>query len=601
MYIWTKQSVKRAKAGGPATSGANTRKITSNWLRAGALSRSKRFPLLALLVLSLAGTFPARAQYVTVSECASWAAADYAAKIAAGWNPDSSEWLMDIYPDTPLGELVVMFGDPSQPGGRGSNLLVGACYLDVPTGTQSAPNPPQTPAVGCGSIIHNDNQALGERVPVVGASFDLAYFSDRVPGRVQAYTIQTFAAGSWISYLGRFSETGSGGTFVWDGFDSSMNPVQGSIAAFVGYGDRGCPAGGTVIFACVGAICPPVATCNAPFFVPLVSVTVGTYRADLLGLGGWSPSILHYYHTNTKILYFGDGSNRSVTASPYANGTQWIVGNNDGSELYVFDLRGKHLYTLNGLTGSMLYTFAYDSSNHPSIITDAYSNVTTVLRDGSGVLTGIQSPYGQVTTFTLDANGYLATITNPNHETYAMTYFGAGGLLSTFQKPRGQVSTFAYDSSGLLTLDSNSAGNSTALSSIAGSPGNSTVQSTSAMNLVTSFTIASQPNAVPSKYSRLTTYPDSTTETYYSTTSVGPSPGNTYEFYSDTSPSNLYQLTYVPDARHVGFREPAEVTHRDVHVLGAKQGSCREDRQQQIRSHRASSGCPSLLGYPFLP
>jgi len=425
--------------------------------------------------------------------------------------------------------------------------IIGECTVGVPGGDQYAPNPPQDSAVGCGSIIHNDNQAVGERVPVVGAPFDLVYFSDRVIGRAQAYTAQlTYFDGSMIQYLGMYlplPPSGTG-TFVWNGLDSSGNPVQGSITAWVGFdAGPGYEFDDTLIFDCVGQLCPQNGTDPpppVPAFYPNFPVTVGTYRADLLGLGGWSPSILHYYDTNTHLLYFGDGSNRQVTASNYANGTQLIAGNNDGSELYVFNLSGNHLETLNGLTGSVLYTFAYDSNNHLSTITDAYGNATKVLRNKSGVLEGIESPYGQVTRFTLDPNGFLATITNPNSEAYTMTYDGAGGLLNTFEKPLGQVATMTYDSNGLLTLDASSAGNLTALSSVNPSPGDTTVQSTDALNLLTNFAITSPPNTVPSTYSRLTTYPDTTTETYVSTV-------NTSD--SDRSPSNYYWDSYNPDAR----------------------------------------------------
>jgi RHS repeat-associated protein len=535
MYIWTKQPAKTAKAGGPAIRGANRRKIVPNWLRACAPSRSKGISFLVLLVFSLAGSFPARAQ---MSGCES--ILNYYQTLP---NYSWSCWIQaPPNPNSPPGTLIVACGNLNLSEPPVYIDYLEGCSVSSPAGSpQSAPNPPPSSSCSAGSIIHNDNQALGETVPVVGVPFRLVYFSDRVAGRVQAYTAQVpYYGGMEVQYLGRLSQVAPNGTFVWDGLDSSMNPVQGSINGAAGYyAGQGCSVAGIIndAFDCTGNYCPAAGSCTSvPFFVPFFSVTVGTYRADLLGLGGWSPSILHYYDPNAKILYFGDGSNRPVTASNYGNGTQLIAGNNDGSELYVFNLSGNHLYTLNGLTGSVLYTFAYDSYNHLSTITDAYGNVTTVLRNGSGVLTGIQSPYGQVTTFTLDPNGFLATITNPNNETYTMTYYGAGGLLNTFQKPLGQVSTMTYDSNGLLTLDSSSAGNSTALSSMSGSPGNTTVQATDALSLVTGFAVSSQ----PSSYTRTTTFPDTTTDTF----SLTPNGSE-----SDTSPSNAYQLSYAPDAR----------------------------------------------------
>ena len=385
-------------------------------------------------------------------------------------------------------------------------------------------------AGGCGSIIHIDSQAVGESVPVIGTPFSLVYFSDRVSGNAGNYTIQvpltsstvpsgttsidvTLTIGSRVLSQTWSSPTANMSTsFVWDGNDSSGNPVYS-------------PQVGQISITYNGYISYPFTQ----------SVTVGSLVAQQFGLGGWGLSALHFYDSNTQTLYYGDGTSRSVTASLYNSGTQYIAGNDDGSELYVFDLTGKHLYTLNGLTGSTVYTFAYDSSNRLSTVTDAYSNVTTVVRNGSGVLTGIQSPYGQTTSFTLDSNGYLATITNPNSETTTMTYVDAGGLLNTFQKPRGQTSTMTY-STGLLSEDSSSAGNSTTLTDGTDpSTGYPSITSTSAVGITTQYVIN---NSTP--YVRIQKDPDSTQSTY----NLTPNSSSSFTGYGFTN-----STSYEADAR----------------------------------------------------
>ena len=96
------------------------------------------------------------------------------------------------------------------------------------------------PATSCGSITHVDNQSVGEAVPVVGAPFDLVYFSDRVYGRADNYTLQVpvllfnnnIGATVGESLLGRgFSQNFAPGTisgqttetFFWDGKDANGN------------------------------------------------------------------------------------------------------------------------------------------------------------------------------------------------------------------------------------------------------------------------------------------------------------------------------------------------------------------------------------------
>jgi YD repeat-containing protein len=185
---------------------------------------------------------------------------------------------------------------------------------------------------------------------------------------------------------------------------------------------------------------------------------VGSYKAIVVGLGGWTLSAHHFYDVTKGMLYFGDGTSRQVTAQLVNNNTRYRAASDDGAEVYLFDRRGLHLSTLHGLTGAVLYRFAYDAQRRLLSMTDAYGNQTRILRDGSGTLTGIQAPFGQVTQLTLGADGYLAAIANPRGDTHTMTYY-AGGLLRTVTKPRGQVSTFTYDQHGLLLRDANSAGN----------------------------------------------------------------------------------------------------------------------------------------------
>ncbi len=126
------------------------------------------------------------------------------------------------------------------------------------------------------------------------------------------------------------------------------------------------------------------------------------------------------------------------------------IPSEDGAEVYVFGPDGRHLGTLDSLTGAAKWTFGYDTNSLVATMTDLSGNVTRIERDASGNPTAIVGPYGQRTTLGLDANGFLSTVTNPAHETTRLTN-GAGGLLLSITGPRGGTYSIAYDDLGRAT------------------------------------------------------------------------------------------------------------------------------------------------------
>jgi len=139
-----------------------------------------------------------------------------------------------------------------------------------------------------------------------------------------------------------------------------------------------------------------------------------------------------------------------------------LISSEDGSELYVFEPGGRHLRTLNALTGATLVGFAYDAGGRLLTITDGDSNVTTIERDGAGNPIGILSPDAQRTSWSLDAQGYLNAVTNPANESIQFAYTNAG-LLTSMTDARTNASSYAYDSLGRLASAEDAAGGSTTL------------------------------------------------------------------------------------------------------------------------------------------
>ncbi|HEU5100423.1 MAG TPA: hypothetical protein VFU22_15450, partial [Roseiflexaceae bacterium] len=167
------------------------------------------------------------------------------------------------------------------------------------------------------------------------------------------------------------------------------------------------------------------------------------------------------------------------------------IPSNDGAQLFQFDASGRHLRTLDTLTGVVLYTFAYDPAGRVVSVADRDGLRTTIERDASGTPTAIISPYGQRTSLTLNGDGYLSTIANPAGEATAFGYT-SGGLLTSLTDPRGGVHSFEYDQVGRLTRDTNPAGGFTALARADDEHGY-TVTLTNALGDVTTLTVETLP------------------------------------------------------------------------------------------------------------
>lgn len=190
-------------------------------------------------------------------------------------------------------------------------------------------------------------------------------------------------------------------------------------------------------------------------------------------------------------LYIGDANNHRIRKIspplPGFNNSDIAIPSQDGNELFKFNGSGRHLQTLNTLTGAVKYSFSYDGAGRLTTITDGDGNVTSVQRDGSGNPTGITGPFGQVTTLTVDGNGYLASIANPAGESYVATY-SADGLMLSFKDPKNQTANMTFDALGRLTNDADPAGGTQNLARTLLANGNQ-VGRTTGLNRVTTYIV----------------------------------------------------------------------------------------------------------------
>lgn len=317
--------------------------------------------------------------------------------------------------------------------------------------------------------------------------------------------LSTVPAGNYgLSYTVTFSE-GSTWTSNWI---LGVNPVSKVAIPSVATRDGVvCPANSSINMDSL-ALNEAIPLVGVPFFLAYSSDRFQSWsgiKMKEMGLGGWSPSIVHRYDYTNKILYFGDGSIRPVEGKKV--GTLYQIPDYSGRELYIFDSNGLHTQTKDTLTGIVKWTISYDASKKLISLKDRYANVTSFAYSASQIL--IKSPYNQVTTLATDTNGFLASVSNPAKEIFLIVT-SSKGFISSFQKPGGQKSTVTYDSNGFVTKDQGAGGDFISLvRQVNATVDTQTTTKTSALGRKTVFVTSSKVGSSTHKV----TYPDGSIET----------------------------------------------------------------------------------------
>ncbi|HEY3486666.1 MAG TPA: hypothetical protein VGL10_01240, partial [Gammaproteobacteria bacterium] len=165
---------------------------------------------------------------------------------------------------------------------------------------------------------------------------------------------------------------------------------------------------------------------------------------------------------NNGMLYGASGGTGSTnpakiwkvdTHLPAYNPTGYRIAAADGGSIFEFDLSGRHLKTINALTGQTEVEFGYQG-RFLNTVTDIDGNITTLERSTGGNPIAIISPYGQRTDLTVNADGYLTSVRNPAGEIYQMTYTPRG-LMTGYRDRKEQLNTYEYNDLGHLITDIN--------------------------------------------------------------------------------------------------------------------------------------------------
>jgi RHS repeat-associated protein len=133
----------------------------------------------------------------------------------------------------------------------------------------------------------------------------------------------------------------------------------------------------------------------------------------------------------------------------------------DGASVDIFSSDGRHLRTVDAVTGVVVQQLGYDANKQLVTIADAHGNVTRIERTPEGIAAAIVSPFGKRTTLTMGSDRYLKTVESPGSERTEMTY--VAGQITTMKNPRGVEKTIAYDTEGRLLREEFPDGSGTTL------------------------------------------------------------------------------------------------------------------------------------------
>lgn len=171
---------------------------------------------------------------------------------------------------------------------------------------------------------------------------------------------------------------------------------------------------------------------------------------------GWNPREIRLLLTSDfvfapdgKILLIERNSVWSIRGGEFFAVEGRSIASEDGSEIYVFDRRGRHLETRSALTGEVVLTMEYDAQGALAGIVDAKQNRTVIERSPEGDALAVVGPFGSRISVDVDELGFLRRVTFPSGATHRFEY-SESGLLEEVVDPLGNTTTYRHSAGGRL-------------------------------------------------------------------------------------------------------------------------------------------------------
>ena len=326
-------------------------------------------------------------------------------------------------------------------------IVIGSCGIPLDVELKDEQNDiDQENSCSKGSIVKVESQVLEERIPMPGLGFDLFYSSMRVSGRKVEDQIKIAAtAMSPISDSTNVTRVKYNNQITTYSVDDQPNQkIDFDLASMTNSQTLE-----SSVLVEIDTIEENIS--NAiPFtrFVPM-----GNLRAFHLGVGGWTPTILHWYDPVRRILNYGDGRiQKFATKAKILSGNLIEIPDQNDEVVYYFNLEGRHQFTKTAKTGQVIQQFTYNNLKLLTKIDLTHGRQIHFNRNSQGELTQIVSHNGDIFQIDLDATGYLKKVIYPNSKFYQLTHT-SGGLLTEFKTPRGDMNRFFYDTYGRLIKD----------------------------------------------------------------------------------------------------------------------------------------------------
>ena len=147
--------------------------------------------------------------------------------------------------------------------------------------------------------------------------------------------------------------------------------------------------------------------------------------------------------------------------SPAATGVvgagEFLVPSDDGMEAYRFDQNGRHLETIDVITGVTRLTFDYNDQNLLEGVRDTFDVTTSITRDSAGLAREIIGPFGHKNELSYTDEGALEAVEAAVDEgadharTARFEYDPDTSLLNVAEGGEGAVTSYRFDSLGRIS------------------------------------------------------------------------------------------------------------------------------------------------------